>query len=446
MLNSKFIFTFARQNEVKQKHLTIGNKVNYEEMLAARNEGKKKPTRQPIGDYYRHQVDGKWHGLVDINPVLNGNIVFNKALEAECEKNTTLANNHLIHFTPRKAADGDIEQLELELGNFQPFQQLLLDNPAVVAGKDFINNTLRALVDVTEYLHSQGIFHICYSPRTVFARKGDNSVLLLSHGSFYMNISDLQQFYGEDAQYVAPEVLNHGTVDERCDVYGIGMFMLNLLEQSDLPLEYRKALKKAVSETPEDRYQTPRDILRAVETRRSTIRTVVSLAVAAGVALVCLGLYFDMFPESSPVEFVKPAPRQATDDLIDDGFDPSELGVASDGDSLVYDGSLDSAAYAASERDYQAKAEEIFRKNYEKEADRILSKIYNKEYMSNAEKKFTAESSSTIEELMQKQAELGEAAGLTPERAQLIASEIIDHVTDQKKKEMGGTNSRAIQK
>ena len=96
-------------------------------------------------------------------------------------------------------------------------------------------------------------------------------------------------------------------------------------------------------------------------------------------------------------------------------------------------------------RDYQAKAEEIFRKKYEKEADRILSKIYNKDYMSNSEKKFLSESESTIEELMKSQSELGEEAGLTPERSQLIATEIIERITNQKKKELGGTNSRGVQ-
>jgi len=145
-----------------------------------------------------------------------------------------------------------------------------------------------------------------------------------------------------------------------------------------------------------------------------------------------------MFPETSPVEFVKPVPRQPTDDLLDDGFDPAELGVTNDGDSLVFD--------EAANLTYAAKAEEVFRKKYAAEADRILSKIYNKEYMSNAEKKFAAESKSTIDELMKKQAELGSDAGLTPERSQLIATEIIDRITEQKKKEMGGTNSRAIQK
>ena len=249
-------------------------------------------------------------------------------------------------------------------------------------------------------------------------------------------MSNLEEFYGEDAQYVAPEVLKHGTIDDRCDVYSIGKFIQSLGAVSDMPIEYRRAMKKAVSESPEDRYNTPEELLNAVRKQHNFIRSAIIVSISCIIALVCVGLYFDMFPETNPVEFVKPVPRQPTDDLLDDGFDPAELGVTNSGDSLIYD--------QASERDYQAKAEEIFRKKYTQEAERILSKIYNKEYMSNAEKKFTAESESTIDELMKKQAELGSNAGLTPERSQLIATEIIDRITEQKKKEMGGTNSRAI--
>ena len=99
------------------------------------------------------------------------------------------------------------------------------------------------------------------------------------------------------------------------------------------------------------------------------------------------------------------------------------------------------------QRNYQAKAEEIFRKKYEKEADRILSKIYNKDYMSTSEKKFLSESQTTIDELMKTQQKLGEEADLTPERSQLIATEIIDRITEQKKREMGGgSNKYGIQK
>jgi len=410
--------------------------MNYEELLAAKNGSKNRTARLPIGGYYREQVDGKWRGLIDIRPELQSNIAFTKALKNECEKVKTLANNRQIHFTP-VTEQGDIKQLELELGNFQTFDQVLLDNPAVVAEKGFIENIMTSLVELTTYLHQQGIKHVCYSPRTVFMRKGDNGILLLTHGEFYLGISDLTAFYGDDARFVAPEVLEHGTIDERCDVYSIGKFIQAIFDQSDLPFEYRSAVKKAVSQSPEDRFNTPEEMLKAIQKRRSTIRSGLSLAAAFVVALLCVGIYFDIMPESSPVEFVKPAPRQAIDDLIDEGFNPEELGVAVDGDSLVVDDE-------SRQRDYQAKAEQIFRKKYEKEADRILSKIYNKNYMNSTEKKFLSESESTINELMQVQSDLGEEAGLSAERSQLIATEIIERITNQKKKAVGSSNSNGI--
>ena len=411
--------------------------MNYEELLAARNEGQKHQVMQPIGGFYREQVDGKWRCVVDIRPELNQNIAFSKALQAECEKNATLVDKHQIHFTAVKNDAGDVERLELELGNYQTFEQLLMDNPAIVAEKGFMDTVMESLVEATSYLHSQQLHHVCYSPKTVFVRKGDSMALLLSHGSFYQAMSDLNEFYGDDVKFVAPEVLNGGTVDDRWDVYSIGKFMLSLYDQSDLPLEYRSALKKAASESPENRFNTPEELLKAIQKRRASFKSLLTLLGVLIAVLVCVGMYFEYFPETQPVEFVNPVPRQPTDDLIDDGFDPAELGVTSDGDSLVVD--------EATQRDYQAKAEEIFRKKYEKEADRILSKIYNKDYMSNSEKQFMSESESTIQELMKSQSKLGEEAGLTPERSQLIATEIIERITNQKKKELGGTNSRGIQ-
>lgn len=411
--------------------------MNYEELLAAKNRGRLNPSRQPIGEYYRTQVDGKYRGVVDIAPQLHSSIVFSGALRTECEHNVKLISNHQLHFQP--IGDGpDIRQLEVEPGVYLSFEQLLQDNPAVVASNDFIGDTLRALVEVTNYLHAQGIRHVCYSPRTVFVRKGDNGVMLLSHGSFYLGIDDQRLFYGDDAAYVAPEVLNHGAVDNRCDVYSIGKFLEYLFAHSSMPIEYRKAVKRATSESPEDRFDSLDDLLRAVQRRRSALHSVVTLAIAAVVALFCVGIYFDLFPESHEVEFVKPAPRQQIDDLIDDGFDPAELGVTN-ADTV---GQIDTSVQA----DYQAKAEAIFRKRYAAEAERILSNIYNKENMSNSEKQFRAANQATLEELMKQQQALGEEAGLTMERSQLIATEIIDRISEKMKREMGGTNSHGIQK
>ena len=412
--------------------------MNYEELLIAKACGKLNQSQLPIGEFFRAKMGSKYQSTVDIHESLTANITFCEGLKSECEENVTIVDKHQLHFTP-VMQDKDIVRLSVsEPGQYMSFAELLSETPSVVAQPNFLLNVLEGLVSITTLLHKKGIRHICYSPKTVFVRKGSLTPMLLSHGSYYLGLSDLEGFYGDDAQYVAPEVLQRGTIDDRCDVYSIGKFMQSLGAVSEMPIEYRRVLKKATSEMPEDRYNTPEEMLSSVRKQHHFVKSAIFVALSLVAALVCVGLYFDMFPETNPVEFVKPVPRQPTDDLLDDGFDPAELGVTNSGDSLIYD--------EATERDYAAKAEEIFRKKYTEEADRILSKIYNKDYMSNAEKKFTAESQSTIDELMKKQAELGESAGLTPERSQLIATEIIDHITEQKKKDMGGTNSRAIQK
>ena len=412
--------------------------MNYEELLASRSDGKLNKTQLPIGEYYRMQVDGKYRGVVDIRQELNDSIVFSEALKTECAQNRTLANRYQLHFTPA-GEGGNITQLEVETGVFLSLEQLLTDTPAAIAEKEFFVNLLQNLVEVTSYLHEKGIRHICYSPKTVFVRKGDRAAMLLSHGSFYLGMNDLKAFYGSDVSYVAPEVLSRGTIDNRCDVYSLGKLMETLLVRMGMPLEYKKIVKKATSEKPEDRYATPEELLKAVQRNRNTYKSVLMFAAAVAIALVCVGLFFDSMPESTQVEFVKPVPRQATDDLIDDGFSPEELGVTNAD-------SIQDEDYEA-RRNYQAKAEEIFRKKYEIEADRILSKIYNKDYMSSSEKKFLSESQSTIDELMKTQQKLGEEADLTPERSQLIATEIIDRITEKKKREMGGgSNKYGIQK
>ena len=397
--------------------------MNYEELLIAKAGGKLNQSQMPIGEFFRAKLDNKYQSMVDIRETLVANITFCEGMKRECEENVTIVDKHQLHFTP-VMKDNEIVRL-------------IVSEPGQLAQPDFLYHVLEELVSITTLLHKKGIRHICYSPNTVFARKGSISPMLLSHGSYYLGISDLEAFYGHDAQYVAPEVLQHGTIDDRCDVYSIGKFMESLGAVSSMPIEYRRVLKKATSESPEDRYSTPEEMLRSVRKQHRYKKTALTVVLCLLAALVVIGLYFDMFPETNPVEFVKPVPRQPTDDLLDDGFEPAELGVTNSGDSLVYD--------ETAERDYQAKAEEIFRKKYSEEADRILSKIYNKDYMSNAEKKFTAESQTTIDELMKKQAELGESAGLTPERSQLIATEIIDRITEKKKRELGGTNSRGVQ-
>ena len=413
--------------------------MNYEELLASRKDGKLNKTRLPIGDYYRQQIDGKYRSVVDIAPELNNNIKFCEALKKECEQNASLTNQHILHFRPQTEGK-DIVRLEMEQGQYQPLNHVLNESPAIVAEPHFIEDFTRQLLEAVAYLHEQGVYGVCYSPETIFLRKGDNAVLLTHVGSHYLSMSNPSQlYYGGMEEFVAPEVMNNGTVDNRCDIYSVGRLLQRIFDQADMPLELRNVVKKAVSEAPEDRFNTPKDMLDSINRRRNTFRSLISGIIAVAIAGLVIALYFDMMPESNPVEFVKPAPRTATDDLIDDGYSPEELGVVSDGDSLV-------SVEQKSQEEYQAKAEAIFRKRYTAAADKILSKIYNKEHMNVTEKNFMSQSESTVAELMKAQEEIAAESALDPSRSQLIATEIIERLTEQKKNALGGSNSRGIQK
>ena len=413
--------------------------MNYEELIASRRDGKLNKTRLPIGDYYRQQIDGKYRSVVDIAAELNSNIKFSEALKVECEQNASLTNQHILHFRPQTEGH-DIVRLEMEQGQYQPLQQVLNDTPAIVAEPNFIEEFTRQLLETAAYLHEQGVFGVCYSPQTVFLRKGDNAVLLTHVGSHYLSMSDPQQIYHDGLEeFVAPEVMNKGAIDNRCDIYSIGRLLQKVFDQSDMPLELRKVVKRAVSESPEDRFNTPADMLATITRKRNTYRSFITGIIAVAIAGLVIALYFDMMPESTPVEFVKPVERQATDDLLDDGFSPEELGVVTDGDSLV-------AAERATQEEYQAKAEAIFRKRYTEAADKILSKIYNKDRMNASEKNFMSQSESTVDELMKAQQEIASESALDPAKSQLIATEIIERLTEQKKNALGGSNRRGIQK
>ena len=382
----------------------------------------------PFGLLYKKTVDNKYVNVIDLREELKDSLVFCDAITSECEQNMLLKHKNQLHFTLASDSTG-IYGVQVEQGSYRTFERLLEDNPAVVAGNNFIVSVIKDLLDITSYLHDQGIFHICYAPSNVLVRKGDNAPMLLFHGSAYAAYNNREELYGDKAlSFIAPEVIENGTCDARADIYSIGSFMEFLYRQAEVPLELKAVIKKATNLDPEKRYQTPEAMLKAITTRQSTRKSVVSLLIALIVSGAFLGLYFYMTPAPENIEFVKAAPN-VEDSLAEAGIDLV--------DELGYEG--DSTADHVDEqkmKEYQAKAEQIFRKNYAREAEKILSKIYTNERMNTSEKDFLSGSQSTMQELVKLQVQMGGDAGLSESRSQLIAGQIIEQVSNNLKAQM----------
>lgn len=402
--------------------------MNYEELI--NNGVVKSPTKNnlPIGILSKQEMDGKYVNTITLRADLANDPMFAKAVEKECNVGMNLQNPHLLHF---KLRSGEARVLDVEQGSFTTIERLVSESPATLASSKFVDNFILGLLDAAEFLHSKGIYHECFAPSATLVRRGDSSPILVTHGSNYSQLVDKRKLYDGFETFVAPEVLEGGTVDERCDVYSIGKLMESLFELASPSYEYRMVMKKATSKLPEDRFASVAEMRNSLKSKRQTMRSLKVGVAAVVIALLCVGTYFYVMPDANTVEFVKPAPKEADPDLLDDGFDPeTELGPI--GDSI---GNLTPERLKQIEM-YQAKSESIFRKRFSAEAEKILSKVYDRANMNASEKQFLAGSSSMTEELGKAQVEIANQAGLDGTRSNAIASEIIEKISDQKKKEL----------
>ena len=410
--------------------------MNFEELLETRDVRKTTKVRLPYGYFYKRLIDGKYSNFVEFHDEVADHVAFSNCVRTEAADMEKIGNKHQLHFVPNEG-DGGVYAIAVEVGNFITFDQLLNENPAVIARESFAADTLRDLVEITELLNDKGIYHVCFAPCNVLARKNDSTVRLLCHGSFYAKL-DQETLYDGLEDYVAPEVLAGGEITARADVYSLAKFVGWLYHSAGLPLEWRHVIARATAEDPERRYSSVKEFYNALINYKNMRRTALVGFAAIAIALAIVGCYFYMLPQPEQVEYVKAIEEPIPDDMLDE--ENLLYGLGADADSATIANIVakqmrlkDSLSIDEKEmKAYQAKAEQIFRKQFTKEADRILSKVYNNKQMNLNEKDFMARSRSMTEELAKVEQELAKSSNLGNERSQRIASEIIDQLTTKK--------------
>ena len=417
--------------------------MNYEELVETRDVRKSNKVKMPYGFFHKRQIDGKYSNFVEFLDELSDNILFAECLKKDCEVAAQISDRHQLHFTPN-AEDGSngIYAIAVEPGNYLTIGQLLNEVPSVVAQKGFLENTIKDLLQLTTTLNEKGVHQVCFAPSNVFVRRNDYDVRLILHGSSFHRLGAEDTLYDGIEEYIAPEVLRGETPTDRSDVYGLGKFIEYLNASSGLPFYLKSIIKKATSENPEARYATVADFRKALSQRKATVKSAVMSLSAIAIALILAGLFFTLTPDTEAVEFVKRVEEPISEELLDEGFDPStELGAAADSATIAkaikdYQMKDSDKIEEKKLREFQAKGEAIFRKQFSKEAERILSGVYNKQSMSGGQKSFEEASSKAMGELVEKQIELSEHSSLPSEKSQRIASEIIEQITEKKKAEM----------
>ena len=415
--------------------------MNFEEMIATRDARKTTKVRMPYGNFYKRLIEGKYSNFVEFHDELADNIFFSKSVKAEYEALSSIDQKGQLHFAPNEEEDG-IYAIAVEVGNYLTVEQALNEDPSIVARGEFIKHTLNQLMDITSYLNELDIYHVCFAPSNILLRKGDLAVRLLCHGSFYEKV-DQDVLYEGVERFVAPEVFNGGTIDARTDVYSLGKFIEYIYDSSGLPLELKRVVEKATAPEPENRYDSV-ETMRKMMTNLTNARRTGTLAIAAiAIAAAIVGLFFYLLPSPEVVEYVKPVEEPRPDEMVEE--DPDLLlGIGADADSATIARIVqmekqrkDSLGMSPGKmREYNAKAEAIFRKQFTKQAEAIISDVYNTKNMNASEQNFNAKSKIMTERLSKLQDELRKSTTLSQDRASGIASQVIEQLTEKKKAEM----------
>ncbi len=415
--------------------------MNYEELIENRDKRKTGKFRLPYGYFYKRIIDNKYSNFVEFHDELTDDILFDECIRRQCEALSTVKSRYQLRFTPNEG-DDSVYAVAVEPGNYISFESLLNDLPSIVAKNDFISSTISKLVEITTELNNQGIQYLCFAPSNILVRKNDSEIRLLLHGSFFQPMKMQDTLYEGVETFVAPEVMSGEKWDDRSDVYSLGKFIDYLYTTSGLPFELKKVIAKATDEDPEKRYPSVAALHSDMKKRTSIRKTSVMGTAAIAIAIFVANIFFDLVPSTEPIEFVKPVKEPVDESLLDEGFDPlTELGADADSATIArairdYMTNDSDKVDEKKMREFQAKAEQIFRKQYSRAADIILSKIYNNEGMNNTEKNFKASSKEVMKELVDKQKELASKSSLSEATTQRIASEIIEQLTEKKKKEL----------
>lgn len=406
--------------------------MNYEEMLSAQEGVAVRRESLPFGFFYRKQIDRKYRYVVELRPDLMDSIVFNEALRKDQKLAAETGDAHQLHYELHEDSGG-IYEVELQSGSYLTLAQLLNAQPAIVAQKGFVSATLNAVMDLADKLHERGIYLLCLSPQNVFVRKGENTPLLLLHGSSFLCMKEQQLLYKGYEHDVAPEVLEEGKADERSDVYALGRFIEHLLESSELGYEYKGVVKKATAEDPDKRYATVHEMRSAISNKRNTRRSLWLTLAACAVVAVLVAVFFGLVREPSTVEFIDdngvkakedPFAEVYDDEYIDDQepyVDPEIVGYL---DSIEPMTDVEVKSLSDSIK-VNEQLNSIFRRRFEQKARAQLGTIYGNEESGSSENDYIAKSEKVITDLYNYANELSRETGINANDASSLATQII---------------------
>jgi|GEM_PF-1179602 len=216
-------------------------------------------TNGSTSDTYKVRISGKWHFLKRPRQEFTNHPQYDVAFEKEFDIGYTLDHSNVVRYIS-KGRDKDGFYFLTEYVDGQTLKDFVSNNPTYFKKKEHIQKFIEQLLSAISYLHQKQILHLDLKPENILITNIGNDVKLIDLGFAY---TDCYQFLttGKTNLYAAPEQINNGKIDQRTDIYGIGMLLLYVFTQSSnkkqltkIPRPYKSIVSRCLNDIIEGRY------------------------------------------------------------------------------------------------------------------------------------------------------------------------------------------------
>ena len=208
---------------------------------------------------YKAQRMGKWHALKCLKPEYANQKEYRALLQKEFEIGYQLNHPNIARIIGIEEV-GDLGIcIVMEYIEGQTLKKLITDKQLT---KEQCQNVLLQLCEALSYIHHRQIIHRDLKPENIMLTDNGLHVKLIDFGLSDTDDYAILKNPAGTWKYAAPEVVENLPIDQRSDIYSLGVIMQELPSCS---YKIRKIAKRCIKQKREQRYQSADEIITALK-------------------------------------------------------------------------------------------------------------------------------------------------------------------------------------
>lgn len=230
---------------------------------------------------YQGKKYGKWHIIKRIKPQFKDDPQYRELFMKEFDNGVQLDHPNIVRFED-KGEDADGLWYTMEYVDGRPLSDMIKTGE-LIKNERLTRSIITQLCDALTYVHKKQIVHRDLKPDNILVTYRGDNVKVLDFGLAYSDSYDDHLVKAGTPKYAAPEQMTKGNlVDQRADIYAVGMILLEMCTGSLVDKEastvqnpnFQLVIKRATQTDPEQRYHDCRELM---EDFNSTVVTGTSL-------------------------------------------------------------------------------------------------------------------------------------------------------------------------